>query len=326
MLRLLVTVWFCIAATVSAFAQDSDASRYPSKPIWIVVPFPPGGPTDIFARIVADKLQASLGQSVLIDNRPGGTGMVGTSTVARANPDGYTLLFSSNSSHVMAPLLKNPPPYDPLGDFKPISIMLSYPFALVVSTRIPVKTTAEFMSYAHANPGKLNLGIFGRGSGGHLVSEMFNLQAKVQAVQIPYRGVAGLHQALIAREIDYIFDSFGSSRNLADAGHVRILGVTGSRRLSEAPDVPTLKENGLLADFEAVIWLGLLAPAKTPDAIVEKLSAEVQRLVKLPDVQERIRLWAGEAVGSTPEAFRRIIETERPGWAEIIRVNDIKAD
>ena len=316
----------CLLAPTLATAQDADTSRYPSRQISIIVPFPAGGPTDIFARILADKLQAALGQPVVVDNRVGATGAVGSLAVARAAPDGHTLLFTSNSAHVMGPLLKNPPPYDPLKDFRPVSMMLTYPFALVVSTDVPAKTVPEFVSHARANPGKLDLGIFGRGSGGHLVSEMFNFEAKIQAVQIPYRGVADLQRALIARQIHYIFDSYGSSRPLAEAGHVNILAVTGTQRLSAAPDTPTLKEHGLLGDFNAVIWLGLVAPAKTPDVIVERLSAEMAKIVKLPDVAARIKTFASDAVGNSPAEFVKFIETERPAWEQVIRTNDIKVE
>ena len=321
-----VLAFLCLLAPAVSLAQNAETSRYPSRQISLIVPFPAGGPTDIFARILADKLQAALGQPVVVDNRVGGTGAVGSLAVARAAPDGHTLLFTSNSSHVMSPLLKNPPPFDPLKDFRSVSMMLTYPFALVVSKDVPVKTIPEFVSHARANPSKLNLGIFGRGSGGHLVSEMFNFEAKVQAVQIPYRGVADLHRALVARQIDYIFDSYGSSRPLAEAGHVNILGVTGTQRLFAAPDTPTLKEHGFLDDFNAVIWLGLVAPAKTPDAIVAKLSAEMAKIVKLPDVAARIKTFAADPVGNSPEEFVRFIQTERPAWQQVIRANDIKAD
>lgn len=322
MLPLFTLLAFVATAPARAAAQDA----YPSRPVYLVVPFPPGGPTDTFARLLADRLQAAFGQSFIVDNRPGATGTTGTSAVARAAPDGYTLLFASNSSHVLAPLLKSPPPYDPLKDFKPVSMLLNYPVALVVGAHVPARTLEELIALANERPGKLNLGIFGRGSGGHLVAEMFNAQAKISATQIPYRGVAPLQQALVASEIDYFIDSIGSSKPLIDAGRVRALAVTGSRRLAAAPDVPTFQERGYLKGFEGLIWLGLLAPAGTPEAIVQRLASETKKIVALPEMRERIATYASNAVGSTPEEFVRFIETEQPVWAEVIRANDIKAD
>lgn len=309
--------------TGSAMAQQAEtAAQYPSKSVRIIVPFPAGGPTDIWARVVADGLQKSLGKPFIVENQAGATGAVGTAYVARSPADGYVLLFTSNSGHVMSPLLQNPRPFDGQKDFAPVSMLLNYPFYLVVNANSGIATVADLVRMAKEKPGQLNFGTFGVGGGAHLSAEMFNNQAGIKTVNVTYRGIPGMQQALIAGDIHYMFDSVGSSQPLVEAGKLRGLAVTGKERTAIVPNVPTLAESGFKG-FDAVIWLGLLAPAGTPKPIVDKISAEIGRMVQGEELKKRIESFGYKAIGGAPEDLGAFIATETPIWAEVIRANNI---
>jgi tripartite-type tricarboxylate transporter receptor subunit TctC len=307
---------------VSAQAQEA---AYPSRPIRMVVPFPAGGPTDLYARIIAQKMQEAWGQSVVVDNRVGGTGLIGTQAVIQAAPDGYTLLFTSNSAHVVSPLLRNPPPFDSVKDFTPISMAIRYPMYLLINPQVPAKTLPEFIALAKAKPGTLNYSSVGIGSGGHLACEMFNIAAGTNVVHVPYKGAAPAQAALVAGEAQMFCDSVGNSQQMVDAGKARGLAIFADKRLAAAPNVPTMAENGLQG-LAAYIWLGLLAPPNTPPAIAGKLNAEVVRIMALPDVKERALKGGNDVVAGSAADFIRDMRQEQGQWANVIRSKNIKPE
>lgn len=311
-----------IAIVLAGTAPATYAEAYPTKPVRIVLPFPPGGPSDVFARLLADRLQVALGQPFIVDYRPGATGIIGTSSAAAAAPDGYTLLFAPNSSHVIAPMLRNPEPYDPLADFVPISQILTFPFFLIVNNDVPAKSVAEFVALAKSRPGRLNFPSVGIGSGNHLINELFRSRAGIDTVHIPYPGVAAMQKALMAGEVHYMFDSIGPSKPLVDAGRMRGLAITGTRRSHLMPDMPTLEEAGY-PGFDQVIWFGVFAPKGTPASIVATLERAVIDFVRLPETEKRIRDFGATPVGSSAEAFAAYIAREQPMWRDVIRANNV---
>lgn len=321
MIRTIFALVCLVMGGVSA-ATAGPADDYPNRPVRIVVPFTAGGPTDTYARLIADKLQAKFGQSFYIENKPGATGGVGTGAVASAPADGYTLLFASNSSHVIGRLVQANKLFDPK-DFRPLGLLLQYPLYLVVSTSLPIKSVAEFVAYAKQNPGKLNFGSPGTGSGGHLVTELFNSVAGIKTVHIPYKGVAGAQVGLMSGEIQYMFDSVGSSQALVDDGKLRGLAVTGRERLPRVADIPTLKEAGYPAFDDMMIWLGILGSAAMPDAIATKLETALVEIVRLPDVTKRIQEASSVPVGSPGSVLSALMIQETPLWEAIIRENKI---
>jgi tripartite-type tricarboxylate transporter receptor subunit TctC len=321
-LRIILTV-LCAAIGTPVFARASGLEKYPNRAVRVVVPFPPGGPTDTHARILANKLQAAFGKPFVVENRPGATGIIGTTFVANAPADGYTLLFAVNSSHVISTLLQPRPPFDPLGGFRPLSMLLYYPLYLLLNNDVPARSVAELVALGKAQSGKLNMGSVGTGSGGHLVIEMFKNATGIGAVHVPYRGTWPAQNALMAGEIHLLFNGIGASHALVDAGKLRAIAVTGRDR-SVLQEVPTLKESGYGGFEDLVIWLGMLAPAGTPEPIAKKLEAELMRIAQLPDVSKRIRESSSVLVGGTGTDFADAIRREMPAWASIIKENNIK--
>lgn len=321
MIARLFVLALCFAGFSVAHAEDK-AADYPNRTVRIVVPFPAGGPTDTFGRLVADRLQATFGKPFVVENRPGATGIIGTKEVANAAPDGYTLIFSSNSSQVMAPLLRSPAPYD-LKNFRPVSMLLTFPFYLVVNNDVPARTVAEFIALAKAKPGTLNFTSPGPGSGGHLVAELFKIRAGIDAVHVPHKGVAPAQTAMMAGDVQFMFDSVGSSGPLVEAGKLRGLAVTGKDRSWAAPDKPTLLESGF-PGFDAVIWLGLLAPAGMPDAIAAKLEKAVMAVARQVEIEKRIKTYAATRIGNSGAEFAAYLAKEQPVWAEVIKSNNIR--
>jgi tripartite-type tricarboxylate transporter receptor subunit TctC len=323
MLRVVLTV-LCFAVATPVFGQTSGAENYPNRAVRIVVPFPPGGVTDTYARILADKLQAAFGQPFIVENKPGATGIIGTSLVANAPVDGYTLLFGANSSHVISSLLQPQQPLDPLRAFRPLSMLLSYPLYLLVNNDVPAKSVADLVALGKAKPGKLNMGSVGTGGAGHLAIEMFNKVAGIGAVHVPYNGTQPAQIGLMAGEIDFLFESIAGSQALVDAGKFRGIAVTGREHSPVLPNVPTLKEAGYDGFEDLIICLGMLAPAGTPEPIAKKLEAELMRIARLPDVRKRIKESSSVLVGGTGEDFAAAITRETPVWAAIIKENNIR--
>jgi tripartite-type tricarboxylate transporter receptor subunit TctC len=322
MLRIILSA-LCFATGASVFGQTSGTENYPNRAVRIIVPFPPGGPTDSYARILADKLHIALGQPFIVENKPGATGIIGTSFVANARADGYTLLFGANSSQVISSLLQPQRPFDPLRDFRPLSMLLSYPLYLLLNNDVAAKSVAELVALGKAQPGKLNMGSVGIGSGGHLVIEMFNNATGIRAIHVPYKGAGPAQIGLMAGEVDFMFNSIANSQALVDAGKLRGIAVTGRDRSPMLREIPTLKESGYDGFEDVVIWLGMVAPAGTPEPIAKKLEAELMRIARLPDVSKRIKESSSVVVGGTGTDFAEAITRETPVWASIIKENNI---
>ena len=321
--RYLVAIALAMAGGIAA--AQAPETAYPSRTIRFIVPFPPGGPTDLYARVIAQKMQESWGQPVLVDNRVGGTGQVGSRMVMQAAPDGYTLLFTSNSAHVISPLLRSPQPFDAVRDFTPVSMALKYPMYLLINPALPAKTLPEFIALAKARPGALNYSSVGIGSGGHLACEMFNIAAGTNIVHVPYKGAAPAQAALVAGEAQMFCDSVGNSQQMVAAGKMRGLAVFADQRLSAVPEVPTMGEMGLKG-LAAYIWLGLLGPPGLPATVLAKLNAEVVRIMNLPDVRERALKGSNVIVANTPEQFARDMREEQGLWMQVIRTKNIKPE
>ena len=314
-----------LALSVFAVGQSAFAQAYPSKPIRIIVPFPPGGPTDIYARLIGARLAESFGQPVLVENRVGGTGVVGSDAVRTAAPDGYTLLFTSNSAHVMGPMLRSPRTVDPVKDFSPVAMAIRYPMVVLINPGVQARTIQEFAALAKASPGKLNYSSVGIGSGGHLACELFNIVAGTEIVHVPYKGAAPAQAALVAGEAQMMCDSIGFSGQFITAGKLRGLALTSDKRLAAAPDIPTLKEAGF-PGMEAYIWLGLLGPPNLPPAIVSKLNGEVVKFMSTPEMRERVLKGGSEVMAGTPEQFANDMRAEEKVWLRVIKEKGIKAE
>lgn len=323
LIRLVMVFVMMVSSTVLVQAQT--AASYPSRAITIIVPFPPGGPTDTYARMVAAKMQDRWGQPVLVDNKPGGTGVLGNNLVIKSPPNGYTLLFTSNSAHLISALLKNPKPYDSIKDFTPISIAIKYPMYLLINPSLPVKTVPEFIAYAKANSGKLNYSSVGQGSGGHLACELFNIAAGTNIIHVPYKGAAAAQASTMAGDTQMFCDSVGNSQPMVDAGKLRGLATFSEKRVPTVENVPTLGEAGL-PGLDAYIWLGLLGPPGMPADIAQKLNAEMVRIMSLPDVRERALKGGNEIVANSQEQFIKDMTQEIESWTRVIKLKNIKEE
>lgn len=306
------------------FSSISIAQDYPSRLIRIVVPFTPGGSTDNYARLIASKLQTAWGQSVIVENRPGATGLIGSENVRKSPPDGYTLLFTSSTAQVLGPLLMEPRPFDAVADFTPISNAVNFPLYLVIHPSIPAGSLREFVAFAKARPGQLNYASSGLGGTSHLVAELFNSATGIKADHLPYKGTSPALIAVITGEAQYQFNNIGVSQPLVAAGKLRGLAITGNKRSPALPKIPTFGEAGVRGLEDAYTWLGMLAPAKLPAVITNKLSAEVIRIMQSPDVEKRVLNDGYMLVANTPEQFSKEIRTDVEMWSRVIRDNGIK--
>jgi tripartite-type tricarboxylate transporter receptor subunit TctC len=313
-----------LAAALALAPALAAAQGYPTKPIRMVVPFPAGGGTDIIARIVAPRLSEALGQSVVIDNRGGAGGNIGTDIVAKSVPDGYTLLMAY-SSHATNPGLYPKLPFDAVRDFAAISLVATVPQALSVNASVPVKSVRDLVELAKAKPGQINYASSGGGTPNHLAAELFNRMAGISTQHVPYKGVAPGLTALMGNEVQFMFPTVLSASAQLKAGRIRALAVTSIKRSASLPEVPTLSESGLTG-YEALSWYGFLAPAKVPPAVLTRLSTEAMRIVKLPEVRESLAGQGAEPVGNTPPEFERFVVAEIKKWTELIRTVGIKAD
>lgn len=311
---------------LAALPAVGRAQDYPARMVRMIVPFPPSGSTDIYARILAKEMQASWGQSIIVDNRPGATGVIGTDLAKRAAPDGYTLLFTSNTAHVLGPLLQNPRPFDAAADFTPVSKALRFPLYLVVHPSLPVRSLKEFIALGRARSGQLIFASSGQGGTSHLVAELFNDVAGIKATHVPYKGTGPALQALTSGETHYIFNNIGVSQPLVQAGRLRGLAVTGEKRSPALPDIPTAGELGIRGLEDAYTWLGMLAPANLPQAVLSKLSAEVIRIMRTPEMEKRVLNDGYVPVANTPAQFRSELQTEVTTWSRIIRERGIKPE
>lgn len=309
------------AAAFFSIAVEAQAQDFPARPITIIVPFAPGGP-DRVARLVAEKMQVSLKQPVVLDYKPGATGLIGAAFVQRAKPDGYTLLFTSNSSMVVAPMLRQPAPFEALKDFAPVSMIMRYPMFLAVPPSHPAKTVGEFVTLAKAKPGSVNYGSPGVGSVGQLATEIFAQSAGIPMTHVPYKGIGEAQTGVMTGDIQLFLDGPPSSAELVRAGKVNALAVTGDKRVAAFPNIPSMKEAGY-PNVNSTVWIGIFAPKGTPDEIVARLAQEVASATKSEEVREQISQGGlAEPVGSTPEQLARAIEAETPGFRQL--VTDLK--
>lgn len=311
--RLLVATAIAIAAGAQAMAQS-----WPSTRITLVVPFTPGGSTDILARLLGQKLEVALGQPVIIENRPGAGGSIASAAVARSTPDGTTLIVGHIGTLAVNPGLYAKLPYDPVKSFEPISLIAKVHNVLVVHPGVPAKSVAELIDYARRNPGKLNYATGGNGSAAHMAIIAFSLAAGLDMVHVPYRGTGPALQDLISGQVQLTMTGAPTVLEHARSGLLRGLAVSSANRIEAAPDLPTIAE-AALPGFEASQWYGVLAPAGTPRAIVDRLNAEVRNAITAPEVAQRLVAEGAEPWVSTPEAFRAHIAQEIAVWGDIIR-------
>ena len=303
---------------IAGAAQAQAQGQYPAKPIRIIVAYTPAGTTDILARAIGQKLTEAWKQPVIVDNRPGANGNIGTEAAAKSPADGYTLLMGTAGTHGVNPGLYPKLPYDAVKDFAPISLTAIVPNILVVHSSLPVKNVQELVAYAKKNPGKLSFGSPGVGSTGHLSSELFKTLAGINMVHVAYKGSAPTLQDLMGGQIQIVIDNIPPYLPHVKAGKIRALAVTPAKRSPAAPDLPTMAEAGVKG-YDAASWFGLLAPAGTPAEIVERLSEETRRILNLPDVRDKLLSLGAQPAGSTPEEFTRFIESEIAKWDRVIR-------
>jgi len=299
-------------------ASSGPAQGYPSKAIKVVVPFTPGGTTDIVARIAAQKLDEAWNQQVIVDNRPGAGGSVGLDFVAKSAPDGYTLITGHIGTFGFGPSLYSRLPYDPIKDFAPITLFSTVPNMLVVNASLPVKSVKQLLALAKAHPGQLNYGSAGSGSASHLAVEYFKLLSKTDIMHIPYKGTSPLVTDLIAGQTSLTITGVTPLYPHVKSGRLRALAIGSTRRIALLPDLPTIAEAGV-PGYESTTWFGFLAPAKTPKEIIVKLNAELLKILQRPDVRERLAADGGEPVGTTPEQFGSYIKSEIERWSKVIK-------
>jgi tripartite-type tricarboxylate transporter receptor subunit TctC len=304
--------------------QTATAQNYPNRPVKIVIGFTPGGGVDINARLLASKLTEYLGQSVIVENKPGAGTNIGAEFVARSAADGYTLFFNSPAMAINMSLYKNPG-YDIVKDFTPVSVFSDSTNILVVPASLPAKSVKELVALARDKPGALNFSSAGAGSTQHLAGELFKLRTGTQMVHVPYRGSAPSIAALLTAEVQLSFVNPLAIGSHVKSGRLRALAVAGPKRAGMVPDVPTMKEAGV-EGVEVPLWFGLLAPAGTPREIVATLASGVQRAAKDPELRKRLEEQGGEPVGSTPEEFSRLLREELTKWAEVVKVSGARAD
>jgi len=306
-------------------AAQAQADNFPTRQIRIVVPFPAGGATDIAARAIADKMSQNWKQPVVVENRAGAGGNVGSDVVAKSPADGYTLIMGVTGSHAINVSLYSKMPYDPVKDFEPISQVAVVPNVVVVHPSVPAQTLTEFIALAKRNPGKYDYASLGSGTAAHLGMEMLKTSANVFMVHIPYRGSAPAVADLIGGQVQVMMDGLPSALPHVKAGRLRALAVTSQKRSPAAPDLPTIAESGY-PGFYADAWSGLFAPKGTPKAVVDKLAGEVRRILALPDVRERFAGLGAEPVGSTPAEFAQHVQREIDKWAKVVKQSGAKAD
>lgn len=314
----------CLFAAMAAASLCAHADTYPTKPVRLVVPFPPGGPTDVLARIVAPKLGERLGQTIVIDNKPGASGMVGADVVAKAAPDGHTLLVNA-SIHIINPSLYPKQPYDAVADFAPISNLADVPLVLIVNPKVPARSVKELVALAKSSKTPLAFASAGNATSQHLSGEAFKLAAGVDLLHVPYKGSAPALTDLVSGHVQLMFDSMPSSMPFIKSGAVRALAVTTARRSAALPDVPTMADAGYPA-LDISTWYGVWAPAGTPAPIVQRLSTEIAAIVRQPDMRAQFEKLGAEPVGNTPAEFAAFAKAELSKWASIVKASGAKVD
>ena len=305
-------------------ASPNPAAAYPSRPIRMIVANPPGGGTDIFARALAQKLTESWKHSVVVDNRAGASETVGADIVAKATPDGYTLIMLS-STHTITPSLFGKVPYDPINDFATVTQGTMQPYVMCVHPTFPVKSVQDFIALAKSKPGQLNYGSGGSGTAPHLAGELLKTSTGINVVHVPYKGGGPAVVALVAGEVPMLFNSLPALLPHVKAGRVRAIAVSSAARSPAAPEIPTVAESGV-PGFEVINWYGVAGPAKMPKAIVAKLHAEIVTLLQAPDLKTRLANDGTQTVGSTPEAFSAFMQAEISKWAKVVKTSGARPD
>ena len=314
------------AAALAAAAVPALAQSWPAKPVRIVVPYPPGGPVDISARLLAPKLQEAFGQPFIVENKPGAGGNIGADFVAKSAPDGYTIGMGAIATHAINPALMANVPYDPVRDFRHLALVVQVPNVLVVNNGLPAKSVAELIALARAQPGKLDFASGSTGSTGHLAGELFKQMTGTYMVHIPYKGAPPAVADLLAGRVHLMFDNLASALPNVRAGKLRALAVTTLKRSSALPDVPTLDESGLKG-FDMTTWWGLMGPAQMPADIAQRLAAEILRAMDAPDVREKLRAMGMEGSSvRTPEQFTAFVDSERRLYAQLVKRSAAKPD
>lgn len=313
-----------LAAPFATQAQGSNGTDYPSKPIKLIVPYPPGGGTDVIARIVQERFQAQLGQPVLIDNRGGAAGSIGTEIAAKSAPDGYTVLFTL-SSHTINPAIYTKLPFDTQKDFEPVAMVASLPQILVANTSFPANTVADLVKIAKAKPGSLSFATVGNGSPGHLAGELFKLRTGTEMTHVPYRGGGPAVTDVMGGQVPLLWVSIPAAAQFVKAGKLKALAVSTTKRSAAFPDVPTMQEAGI-ADFEVDSWYAMFVPSKTPKAAIEKLNRVVNTVVREPEIRDKLLAQGSEGVGGTPEQLGKVVSTEMVRWNKLAKEASIKVD
>jgi tripartite-type tricarboxylate transporter receptor subunit TctC len=319
-----ILLW-AIATAVCAFVSPASAQTYPTKPIRIVVGFAPGGPADVMARLVGQRMSMILGQSIIVDNRPGAGGTIGARAVAESDPDGYTLLLGNTSTLVISPLIYRQVNYDPVKGFAPVALLGTTSNVLIVNPALPAKAVQELIALTRTSPGKLNYSSAGIGTPPHLIGEMFKQRLGLDIVHVPYKGGGPSVQAVVAGETQFSFENPAPSLPLVQAGNVRALAVTSATRTPQMPDLPTMIEAGV-PDFTSVSFTAVVAPGGTPAAVVNRLNAAVNESLTSPDVAGTLTKLSVDAKMSSPEEFAAFVARERAKWTTVIKTAGIQVE
>jgi tripartite-type tricarboxylate transporter receptor subunit TctC len=322
MMKFLNTAVVTLAA---ALALGANAQQFPNKPIKIIVPYTAGGTTDMLARTLGQKMSEKWGQPVVVENKPGANGIIGIDMVAKAPADGYTLGLASPGTHAINQTLYTTLPHHPIKDFTPVSFVVRAPMVMVVNAEQPIRNVRELIAAAKKDPGKLSIASGGSGSSQHLAAELFKHMAGVDLTHVPYKGGGAAYTDLLGGRVQVMIDALQQSMPHIKSGKLRPIAVASAQRLPQLPDVPTIAESGV-PGYESGAWYGLVAPANTPKAVVDQIAAEVDRILKLPDVKERFEGPGLVTVGGKPEAFAGHINTETEKYAKVIKAANIKAD
>ena len=312
-------------ATTANAAATAAATPYPTKPIRYIVPFAPGGPTDLMSRAFAEKVGEAWGQQVVVDNRGGAGGNIGAEVVAKSAPDGYTVMIGHTGTHATSVSLYQRVGFDPVRDFSPISLVATLPLALVVNAHVPAKSVKDFIELAKAKPGAINFASAGNGGPTHLAGELFKTMAGIAIVHVPYKGNAAALTELVGGQVQMMFSNLLTAMPHVKTGRLRALGVSSAKRSPSAPDLPTIAESGL-PGFDMAPWYGILGPANLPRDIVTKWTGEVTRIIRLPDMQQRFVAQGIDLAASTPEAFGALIKSEVPRWSKLVKQVGAKVD
>ncbi|HYK12387.1 MAG TPA: tripartite tricarboxylate transporter substrate binding protein [Burkholderiales bacterium] len=312
-----------VSVVLAAMPSLATAQAYPAKPIRWISPWPAGGANDIFSRAIGQKIGESLGQQVLVDNRPGAAGTIGSDIAAKAPADGYTLVMGSSPTHAIAPALYPALPYDPLRDFSAVTLVGSVPNVLVLHPSVPAKTVKEFIAVAKARPGKLNFASTGNGTSQHLSAELFKFMAGLDMVHIPYKGTAPALTELVAGQVDLAFENMPALIPHIQAGRLRALAVTTTKRSAVMPELPTIAE-AALPGYDASVWFGVFAPAGTPRPVVDRLHGEILKALQTQDLKSRMVAMGTDVSGMGPDDFSAYVRKEIPKWANLVKAAGVK--